>query len=175
MSDEDSKKSGSQAASEGRSRDGKERIFLIVVDESEEMEIALRFACRRARHTGGRVAMLHVVEHSEFRGWMSVGDLMQEEARNEAERLLQKLAARVNELAGAMPVLYLREGNRRDELLKLIEEEPSISILVLGANTGKGGPGPLVSQLTGKLMGQLNLPITIVPGNLSDEAIDAIS
>ena len=108
-----------EAAPKSGEPDSKGRIFLIVVDESEEMEVALRFACRRARHTGGRVAMLHVVEHSEFRGWLSVGDLMQEEARNEAERLLQKLAARVNELAGAMPVLYLREGNRRDELLKL--------------------------------------------------------
>lgn len=152
-----------------------QRVFLVVVDESEEMEVALRFAARRAQHTGGRVAMLLVIEPSDFQHWMSVGDLMREEARTEAEQLLQRLASRVNELTGQMPVLYLREGNRRDELFKLIDEEPSIQILVLAANTGQGGPGPLVAALTGRFMNRLRIPLTIVPGSLSDEDIDAIA
>ena len=38
------------------------RVFLVVVDNTAEMRVALRFACRRARHTSGRVALLHVVE-----------------------------------------------------------------------------------------------------------------
>jgi hypothetical protein len=74
-----------------------------------------------------------------------------------------------------MPILYLREGDRRDELLKLIEEEPSISILVLGAATGPKGPGPLISALTGKFVGRLRVPITIVPGDLSVEDIESIT
>ena len=74
---------------------------------------------------------------------MAVGDLMREEARSEGEQLLQKLATQVNELTGSLPVLFVREGDRRDELLKLIDEEPSISILVLAANTEQRGPGPL--------------------------------
>jgi nucleotide-binding universal stress UspA family protein len=151
------------------------RVFLVVVDDSEEMQVALRYASRRAMHTGGRVALLYVVEPTEFQHWMAVGDLMRDEARSEGEQLLQKLAARVNELTGAMPVLYVREGSRRDELFKLIEEEPSISILVLGANTGQRGPGPLVSALTGKYVGRLRIPVTLVPGNLSDEEIDIVS
>ena len=152
-----------------------QRVFLVVVDQSEEMDVALRFAARRAQHTGGRVAMLHVIEPADFQHWMSVGDLMREEARNEAEQLLQRLAARVNELTGQMPVLYLREGKRRDELLKLIDEEPSIQILVLGANTGQGGPGPLVAALTGRFLNRLRIPLTIVPGDLSTEDIDSIA
>ena len=152
-----------------------DRIFLVVVDETEEMRVALRFACRRARNTGGRVALLYVIEPSDFQHWQAVGDLMREEARSEGEQLLQKLAAQVNELAGNIPALHVREGKVRDELMKLLEEEPSISILVLGANTGSRGPGPLVSALTGKLVGKLRVPLTIVPGNLSDEAVDAIA
>jgi hypothetical protein len=74
-----------------------------------------------------------------------------------------------------MPVLVLREGSRRDELLKLIDEDPSISILVLAAATGPKGPGPLVSEFTGKLVGRLRIPVTIVPGNLSMEAIEKIA
>ena len=151
------------------------RTFLVVVDDTEEMELALRFACGRARNTGGRVALLFVVEPTDFQHWMAVGDLMREEARNEGEQLLQKLAARVNELTGMLPILHVREGARREELLKLIDEEPSISILVLGASIDRRGPGPLVEALTGKFVGRLRIPVTIVPGNLSDEDIDAIS
>ncbi len=152
-----------------------DRVFLVVVDDSPEMEVALRFASRRARNTGGRVALLCVVEPSDFQHWMAVGDLMREEARSEGEQLLQRLAARVNELTGTLPALYVREGKRRAELFDLVNEEPSISILVLGASTDKRGPGPLIEALTGKYVGQLRVPITIVPGNLSDEDIDSIS
>jgi nucleotide-binding universal stress UspA family protein len=151
------------------------RIFLVVVDDTEEMEVALRYASGRARNTGGRVALLFVVEPTDFQHWMAVGDLMREEARNEGEQLLQRLAARVNELTGALPILHVREGDRREELLKLIDEEPSISILVLGASTDKRGPGPLIEALTGKFVGRLRIPVTIVPGNLSNEDIDSIS
>lgn len=156
-------------------KEAAKRVFLVVVDDSPEMEVALRFACRRARNTGGRVALLYVVEPSGFQHWMAVGDLMREEARSEGEQLLQRLAARVNELTGTLPVLYVREGSRREELMALIEEEPSISILVLGAGIDKRGPGPLVEALTGKFVGKLRIPVTIVPGNLSDEDIDSIA
>src|SRR3546814_1115530 len=81
--------------------------------------------------SGGKVAMLYVVEPSEFQHWMSVGDLMREEARTEAEQVLQRLAAEVNELTGSLPVLYVREGDRREELMALLDEEPNISVLVL--------------------------------------------
>src|SRR6187551_3530712 len=105
-----------------------ERVFLVVVDESEEMRVALRYAARRAQHTGGRVALLYVIEPTELQHWMAVETLMREERREEAEALLQKLSAKVAELAGTMPVLYIREGRRRDELLGLLDEERSISI-----------------------------------------------
>ena len=152
-----------------------DRVFLVVADESAELEVALRYACRRARKTGGHVAILAVVEPSDYQHWMGVGDLMKEEARAAVEQLLQKLAERVNEWTGTMPILYVREGARGDELLKLIEEEPTISILVLGANPGPKGPGPLVSMLTGKMVGRLRVPVTIVPGNLRLEDVDKVS
>ncbi|HXV23850.1 MAG TPA: universal stress protein [Alphaproteobacteria bacterium] len=152
-----------------------DRVFLVVADDSAELEVALRYACRRARKTRGRVALLAVVEPGDDQHWMAVGDLMKEESRQAAEQMLQRLAERVNEWTGTMPILYVREGVRGDELLKLIEEEPSISILVLGANPGPKGPGPLVSMLTGKMVGRLRVPVTIVPGNLSLEDVDKVS
>lgn len=158
-----------------RVHDGKERIFLVVVDSTAEHRKALRFASQRARNTGGRVALLYVIEPAEFQHWMAVENLMREEARQEAETLLQQISAEVQEISGLTPVFYVREGNPHEELLKLIEEEKTISILVLAAGTDKKGPGPLVSQLAGKLSGTLPIPLTIVPGNLSDAEIDALS
>ena len=151
------------------------RVFLVVVDESPELKVALRYACARAKKTGGRVALLYVIESADFQQWVGVGELMREEARQEAEQTLQRIAADVQKQSAAMPVLYVREGERRDELLKLIDEEPTISILVLGASTGPRGPGPLVSALTSKFVGKLRVPVTIVPGNLSLEDVDNIA
>ena len=152
-----------------------DRVFLVVVDDTPELKVAIKYACKRAWKTGGRVSLLHVIEPADFQQWMGVGQIMRDEARQAAEQLMQKIAAEVHHMSGAMPVLVLREGSRRDELLKLIDEEPTISILVLGASTGPRGPGPLVSALTSKFVGKLRVPVTIVPGNLSLEDVDNIA
>ena len=159
---------------EERKPDGK-RVFLVVVDETKELAVALRYACRRASHTGGRVALLYVIEPAEGLHWTTVEKLRVEEHRAMAEERLKEMSAHVVEWTGEMPVLYIREGLRQTELLKLIEEEPGISVLVLGANPGRGGPGPLISALTGKYAGRLKVPLVIVPGSLTQEQIDALT
>jgi nucleotide-binding universal stress UspA family protein len=151
------------------------RVFLVVVDESEELQTALHYAARRAAHTGGRLALLYVIEPSELQHWISIEKLAREEQREEAEQLLQRLCEEIAPNAGTMPIVFIREGHRRDELLALIAEEPSISILVLAAGTGPEGPGPLISYLTGKPAARLRIPITIVPGGLTAEQLDAVS
>ncbi len=152
-----------------------ERTFLVVVDNTEELHVALRFASLRAKKTGGRVALLYVVEPADFQHWMAVEDLMREEGRQEAEAVLQKYSAEVQEWSGKTPVFYLREGKLRDELLKLLDEDRSISILVLGAATGTEGPGPLISSLAGKMTSDLRVPLTIVPGYLTDEQLESLT
>ncbi|MDE0814204.1 MAG: universal stress protein [Alphaproteobacteria bacterium] len=153
------------------SNDGKERIFLVVVDDSAEMKVALHFASRRAKRSGGRVALLHVQEPADFQHWVSVGEIMREENREAAEELLQKLSAEVADWSGRVPTYFLREGDRREELAKLLAEEPTISVVVLAANVSGGGPGPLISYMLDNSASQLHVPITIVPGSLSDEDI----
>jgi len=151
------------------------RIFLVVGDDTEEMHVALRFACRRARHTGGRVALLHVLEPGDPQPFRQVEELMLAEQRARAEELVQKMSGIVVELSGQLPVVHLRHGHRAEQLLKLIDEEPAISILVLAAGTGTEGPGPLIAQLVGRLSGRLRVPITVVPGVLSDAQIDLLA
>lgn len=152
-----------------------ERVFLVVVDDSEEMKVALHFACRRARNTGGRVALLYVQERADFQHWMAVEEIMREEQREAAEELLQSFSAEVNEWSGKMPIFFIREGDRREALIKLLEEEPTISIVVLAAGVGRGGPGPIIEHIVSKGVGQLRVPVTIVPGSLVDDEIIAIT
>ena len=153
----------------------KEFTFLCVVDESPELTRALRFSCQRAKHVGGRVALVYVIQPVEFQHWIGVGDLMQEEAREEAEALLSEAADKVMLFTGKIPAIYILEGNTTEELVNLVANEKNISLLVLGAATGKEGPGPLVSYFIEKAAGKMRVPITVVPGNLSDEDIDAIT
>ncbi|MFI4947594.1 MAG: universal stress protein [Alphaproteobacteria bacterium] len=151
------------------------RVFLAVVDETPEHRIAVRYAARRAAHTGGRLAMLYVIEPTELQHFRAIEELALAERREAAEELLQRLCEEIAPIAGAMPVVYIREGRRRDELLALINEEPTISILVLAAGTGAEGPGPLVTSLAGKAAARLRIPIAIVPGGLSIDQLDALS
>lgn len=153
----------------------RERVFLVVVDNSEELSVAVRYASLRARRTGGRVALLYVMERTDFSHWVAIDDLAHKEQREEAEGLLNDLSAKVTEWSGNVPMIYVREGRTRDELLKLIDEEPSISILVLAAGTNPKGPGPLVSHLAGKISGRLRIPVTVVPGGLGDDEIEALT
>lgn len=170
MADETGAKAGEQRAR------GKTRVLLCVVDETEEVGVALEFAALRAKRQNARVALLYVIDTpTDFQHWATVADLMREEARDEAEQKLQRAAAMVQRLSGGYPILYIREGVRLEEVIKLIQEEPDISILILGAAVGPQGPGPLVSSLTGKMVGRLRVPLVIVPGNLSDEALDALA
>jgi nucleotide-binding universal stress UspA family protein len=151
------------------------RVFLVVVDESEEMRNALRYACRRARKTTGRVALLYVIEPLEFQHWLGVGRVMEEEARAEAEQRLQALATEIYAQTGAVSVIHLREGNRAEQLVQLLQEDPSISLIVLGTARSASNPGPLVTYLLANLGRRVRVPVTLVPGELTVEEIDALT
>ncbi len=151
------------------------RTFLVVVDQSAEFQAALRYACRRALRTSGAIALFRAVPPTEFQHFSTVGELMDHEAKTEAERLLQQVAADVHRLTGQFPSLHIRQGEVLQQLQAVIAESPGISMLVLGAGTGHEGPGLIVSALSGKLAGKIMIPVVIVPGDMTPEQIDAIT
>ncbi len=151
------------------------RQFLVVVDDTPECRKALRFAWRRAKRTGAGVTLLRVINPVDFQHWLSVEERMREEAREEAEELLKTLATEVQQQSEILPELVVREGEVRDVVVRLIDEDHSIRILVLGAGSGSEGPGPLVTQLAGKMSGALRVPVTVVPGSLSDDQLDLLT
>jgi nucleotide-binding universal stress UspA family protein len=150
------------------------RKFLVVLDDSRECLNAMRFAAMRAARTGGGVEILSVIPPEEFNHWIGVGDIMREEARERIHAHFEVFAKWMRDKQGVDPELVIREGEPVTEILAQINEDKEIGVLVLGAGTDKGGPGPLVTQLT-RSAGTLSVPITIVPGDLSKERLEAIT
>ncbi len=150
------------------------RKFLVILDDSRECLNAMRFATLRAARSGGAVQILSVIRPEEFQTWMGVADIMREEARERIEAHFTVFAKWMRDKHGIEPELVIREGEPVNEILDQIKEDPEIGILVLGAGTEKSGPGPLVTALS-RASGSLPVPITIVPGEISKERLEAIT
>jgi hypothetical protein len=136
---------------------------------------AMRYAAIRASKTGGAVEMLAVVSPEEFQHFMGVADVMRAEAHEKIEAHFQVFKDRMEKREGITPTLTIREGDKVDALLEHLKADPEIGVLVVGAGIDKGGPGPLVAALLGRRLGELRVPITIVPGSMTKEEIVAAS
>jgi nucleotide-binding universal stress UspA family protein len=150
------------------------RKFLVVLDDSRECLNAMRFAAMRAAHTGAGVEILSIIPPDEFNHWIGVADIMREETRERIQVHFEVFAKWMRDKQGIDPELVIREGEPVAEILSQVHDDPDVGVLVLGANTDSKGPGPLVTQLT-KNAGSLPIPITIVPGDLSKERLEAIT
>jgi nucleotide-binding universal stress UspA family protein len=150
------------------------RKFMVVLDDSRECLNAMRFAALRAAHTGAGVTILSIVPPEEYQHWIGVADLMRAEARERIEAHFEVFAKWMRDKHAVHPELVIREGDPVAEILAQIRDDPEIGVLVLGAGTDKSGPGPLVTQLS-RNSGSLPCPITIVPGEMSKERLEAIT
>ena len=150
------------------------RKFLVVLDDSKECLSAMRFAAMRAKNTQGGVEILSIIPPDEFNHWIGVGNVMREEAREWIVAHFEVFAKWMRDRQGVDPELVIREGEPVAEILAQIQDDPEVGVLVLGAGTDKKGPGPLVTQLS-RNSGSLPVPITIVPGDLSKERLEAIT
>ncbi|MEM1077327.1 MAG: universal stress protein [Pseudomonadota bacterium] len=150
------------------------RKFLVVLDDSRECLNAMRFAAMRAASTGGGVQILSVIPPDEFNHWIGVGEVMREESRERIVAHFEVFAKWMRDKQSIDPELVIREGEPVDEILGQITTDREIGVLVLGAGTDRKGPGPLVSALV-KSSGTLPVPLTIVPGELSKDQLEAVS
>ncbi len=150
------------------------RKFLVVLDDSRECLNAMRFAAMRAANSGGGVEVLSIIEPEEFNHWIGVGNIMREEARERIEVHFEVFAKWMRDKQDIDPELVIREGEPLTEIMAQINEDKDIGVLVLGAGTDNKGPGPLVTALS-RQSGSLPVPITIVPGDLSKERLEAIT
>ena len=150
------------------------RTYLVVIDETEEASIALRFASRRAMKTGGALHILTLVENEEFVAWGGVQATLREEAKNRAEAIVFSAAGTLFDETGIRPQITIKHGKGPQIVRKLLDEIDGVAALVLGA-ASSGPPGPLVSYFANTEAGNLPCPVMVVPGSLTKEEIDRLS
>tara|TARA_B110000116_G_C16775427_1_gene555512 strand:+ start:109 stop:582 length:474 start_codon:yes stop_codon:yes gene_type:complete len=154
-----------------------DRYILVIADGTPEMNIALEYACARSKKTGRKIIIVTFIEPLDVLTTQGVSEIMKNEAREEAEKILHNAATFIKEATGTMPILHTREGEIIVELIKLIEEEENINVLVLAANANEKerNPGPIINALVTKEITNLRIPVMIVPGNFSKEYISQIT
>lgn len=150
------------------------RIYLTVIDDTPEAQIALRFAARRAVKTGGGVEILSLLPPQEFIAFGGVQATIEEEARLHTEGLVTAAAGALLEESGLRPSITIREGDGPRIIREIIAANPDIAALVLGA-AASGAPGELVTHFAGTDAGVLPVPVMIIPGSLGPEQIDRLS
>ncbi len=150
------------------------RTYLVVIDESPESALAMRFAARRAAKTGGAVHVLTVTEPHEFVPWGDVQATIEAEAQERAENLVRQAAGALVEESGIRPSITVVQGKGHEAVRELLANHPEIAALVLGA-AASGAPGPLVQHFSGNDAGTLPCPVMIIPGSLSAEDVDRLS
>ncbi|WBU53399.1 universal stress protein [Paracoccus sp. SCSIO 75233] len=150
------------------------RKFLVVMDESPECQNAMRFAAMRASRTSAGVVVLAIIPPDAIQHGIGVADLMRQEAEDRIASEYQVFSRWMRDNQGVDPELVIREGEPTVQILAQIDEDGEIGVLVLGASGGNDGPGPIVSRLLRDL-GKLPCPVTLVPGDISRERLEAIS
>lgn len=148
------------------------RAYLVVIDETQEAKAALRYAARRAAKTEANVEILALIPQQDFVEWGGVQAAIEEEARLRAEAAVAQASGAIIEEAGIRPSITVKQGDPVKAITDLLKEREDIAALVLGA--APDGPGPLVSHFVSSA-GSLSCPLVIVPGHLSDEALDSLS
>lgn len=150
------------------------RKFLVLLDDSRECLNAMRFAAMRASNTGGGVVVLSVIPTADIQHGFGVADVMRAEAYERIEAHFEVFAKWMRARPKVDPELVVREGDPADELIAHIAEDEEIGVLVLGLNSDKSASNPVLNRLL-REAGTLSCPITVVPGELSKERLEAIT
>ena len=149
--------------------------FLIVIDESKELEKAIYFAAKRAIHTDGKLSLLYIVDPAVNAQWSRIENLIEQEATSEAKKLCREWTQKIKSRFDIESETIIKMGDRCEELLKLVGEDKNIRFLVLASSANNEEPGPLIKALTGKKIKDLSIPMVIIPGSLSEKEIDLIA
>jgi nucleotide-binding universal stress UspA family protein len=150
--------------------------FLVLVDDTLDCGKAVHYASRRATRVGAKLVLLRVIEPPPIveLGLLGVEDVMRSEQQQEAQQLLDSYVSRAERIAGITPETVIQQGDTAEKIFKLIESDEDIAVLVLAAGSSKEGPGPLISGLA-RTAGTYPIPIVIVPAQLTDHELDALS
>lgn len=142
------------------------RVYLLVVDATDEFPVAVDYAADFVMQDNGRVALLNVMQIDHVDHWLNIENRLRKEMRDQAERMIWEASRRVVEQCGKFPMVCIEEGVHSDVIVDIINKYDNICALILAADKNSTKPGPLVSYFSGKGLSRLRVPLIIVPGHL---------
>ena len=148
--------------------------FLVIVDDSIELSVAIRFAAQRAKNTNGGIILLNIIEQFDPQQWQSVEEIIRQEATDKAQAKLQRWSKVINDLVDIVPEVIVKEGIPSEKIIETLEADDAIRFLVLAA-ADSDQPGPLVTLLAGQKSGKLPVPIVVIPQGLTEDIIDDLA
>ena len=152
-----------------KKRAGDGGTYLVIADGTPEFRVALRYAANIAQQRRGHVAMAMIIEPTEFLGWGGVEAAVRDEARQKAEKEMSVLCAEVQSEVGITPAVIIREGIRTDEVIAIAKGNPTIVAVIMGVAAETANNHPMMSFFTAKGLAQLNVPLVIVPGHMTQQ------
>src|SRR5918998_2615858 len=154
--------------------DEPKRTYLVVIDDSPEAAVALRFAARRAAKTNGRIEVLGIVEPQDFVQWGGVEKTIEEEQRLRIEGVVSAAVGEILDEGGVEAKIVVQQGEPVKTVREYIGERKEVAALVLGA-APSGDPGPLVGNFCGNDAGKLPCPVMLIPGSIDDDRLEQLS
>ena len=147
-------------------------IFLAVFDGTDECKSAVRYAARRAQLNNANLLIVATVDTAEFTYWLSVNSKMIDNIEKESKEMLKFLSKEIQSYSNVECSYIIEHGSKLDVVKRLIDEDETISLLVLASNKKDKNPGVLVETISGD---GYSIPVVVLPGNLNDDSIDKLA
>ena len=152
----------------------KQKTYLIFADGSPEFDRSMRYASLAAKANGANILVLYVLEGQEFQPWAGIEERIQQEQQREAEEVLTTIVNEIGAVSGTKPSYIIEEGAKSEVVLRVLETRPEIAKLIVTSAVDGASQGALLSYFTGAGATKLSVTLTIVPGHVSLEQIDAL-
>lgn len=153
----------------------KDKVYLLVVDVTEEFTVAIDYASELAASHNAHIALLNVIEVDHFDHWGNIAEKVRSEMRTQAENMIWEASLRVTKKTGMIPMICISEGIRHEVIIETINQYPEIAMLILGGDCHASNPGPLVTFFAGKGLSKLRVPLMVVPGHLMVNELDNVN
>src|SRR5947207_6987678 len=112
--------------------DDPKRSYLVVIDDSAEARVALRFAARRAAKTNGRIEVLGIVEPQDFVQFGGVQAAIEEEQKLRIQGVVSAAIGEILDESGIEANIIIQQGEAVRAVRDYVGEREEVAALVLG-------------------------------------------
>ena len=153
-----------------------QRNYFVVIDDSEEMWTAVKFAVKRAKLTKSNLTTISFIENISDGMLLTSSTekiLDKEQITNEKtkHKEVHEFIYDKSKIKAKTEIFKISEI---DDFIKFLNSYSSNSTIILATSKDIGKPGPLIDKLIYEKGNSLHCPLVIINGNLEDKEIEKI-